>query len=240
MFIMIEVKNLTKKFGKFTALDDLNLSFTNTKSIALIGPNGCGKTTLIKSILGLNVIETGDILVDGKSVKDDYLYRKDIGYMPQIGRYPENMSIGQTIRMIKDTRKTSETHLDTELLENFELEKIYDKKMGTLSGGTTQKVSAVLAFMFDPKIIILDEPTAGLDPLASEILKNKIIKEKNRGKLIIITSHLLSELDDIVSEIVFMNEGKIIVQQSVTDLMTERKSEKISESIISILKEMKK
>ncbi|MCP2038939.1 ABC transporter ATP-binding protein [Chryseobacterium sp. HSC-36S06] len=236
---MIEVKNLTKKFGKFTALDDLNLSFTNSKSIALIGPNGCGKTTLIKSILGLNVIETGDILVDGKSVKDDYRYRKDIGYMPQIGRYPENMSIGQTIKMIKDTRKISETHLDTELLENFELEKMYDKKMGTLSGGTTQKVSAVLAFMFDPKVIILDEPTAGLDPLASEILKNKIIKEKNRGKLIIITSHLLSELDDIVSEIVFMNEGKIIVQQSVTDLMTERKSEKISESIISILKEMK-
>ena len=237
---MIEVKNLTKKFGKFTALDDLNLSFTNSKSIALIGPNGCGKTKLIKSILGLNVIETGDILVDGKSVKDDYRYRKDIGYMPQIGRYPENMSIGQTIKMIKDTRKISETHLDTELLENFELEKMYDKKMGTLSGGTTQKVSAVLAFMFDPKVIILDEPTAGLDPLASEILKNKIIKEKNRGKLIIITSHLLSELDDIVSEIVFMNEGKIIVQQSVTDLMTERKSEKISESIISILKEMKK
>lgn len=237
---MIEVKNLTKKFRKFTALDDLNLTFTNGKSIALIGPNGCGKTTLIKSILGLNVIETGDILVDGKSVKDDYLYRQDIGYMPQIGRYPENMSIEQTIKMIKDTRKISETHLDTELLENFELEKMYDKKMGTLSGGTTQKVSAVLAFMFDPKVIILDEPTAGLDPLASEILKNKIIKEKNRGKLIIITSHLLSELDDIVSEIVFMNEGKIIVQQSVTDLMTERKSEKISESIISILKEMKK
>lgn len=236
---MIEIKNLTKKFSRFTALDGLNLSFTNGKSIALIGPNGCGKTTLIKCILGLNVVENGDILVDGKSVKDDYLYRKDIGYMPQIGRYPENMTIEQTIRMIKDTRKISETHLDTELLENFGLEKIYDKKMGNLSGGTTQKVSAVLAFMFDPKIIILDEPTAGLDPLASEILKNKIIKEKNKGKLIIITSHLLSELDDIVSEIVFMNEGKIIVQQSVAELMTETNSDKISESIISILKEMK-
>lgn len=236
---MIEIKNLTKKFDRFTALDDLNLSFTNGKSIALIGPNGCGKTTLIKCILGLNVIETGDILVDGKSVKDDFLYRREIGYMPQIGRYPENMTIAQTLKMIKDTRKTSETHLDNELLESFELEKIYDKKMGTLSGGTTQKVSAVLAFMFDPKIIILDEPTAGLDPLASEILKNKIIQEKNKGKLIIITSHLLSELDDIVSEIVFINEGKIILQQSVEDLMTERKAEKISESIISILKEMK-
>ncbi|HQC07358.1 MAG TPA: ABC transporter ATP-binding protein, partial [Kaistella chaponensis] len=198
-----------------------------------------GKTTLIKCILGLNVIETGDILVDGKSVKDDYLYRREIGYMPQIGRYPENMTIGQTIKMIKDTRKISETHLDTELQESFELEKMFEKKMGNLSGGTTQKVSAVLAFMFDPKIIILDEPTAGLDPLSSEILKEKIIKEKNKGKLIIITSHLLSELDDMVSEIVFINEGKVIVQQSVTDLMTERKSEKISESIVSILKEMK-
>ncbi|MCC2590895.1 ABC transporter ATP-binding protein [Chryseobacterium sp. MFBS3-17] len=237
---MIEVKDLTKKFGKFTALDGMNLTFTNGKSVALIGPNGCGKTTLIKAILGLNVIETGDIMVDGESVRDHFRYREKIGYMPQIGRYPENMTIEQTIKMIQDTRNVPEDELDTELLRDFELETLYPKKMGTLSGGTTQKVSAVLAFMFNPKIIILDEPTAGLDPLASEILKNKIIKEKNKGKLIIITSHLLSELDDIVSEIVFMNEGKIIVQQSVEDMMSERNSARISESIVSILKEMKK
>lgn len=236
---MIEIKNLTKKFNKFTALNQVNIRFNDGHSVALIGPNGCGKTTLIKCILGLNVVEDGDILVNNESVKEHYLYRKNIGYMPQIGRYPENMTIAQTIQMIKDTRKISENELDTELLEAFELESIFDKKMRTLSGGTTQKVSAVLAFLFNPGIIILDEPTAGLDPLASEILKNKIIKEKNKGKLIIITSHLLSELDDIVSEIVFMNEGKVIVHQSVEELMTERKTEKISESIISILKEMK-
>ena len=236
---MIEIKNLTKKFKKFTALNQVNIRFNDGHSVALIGPNGCGKTTLIKCILGLNVVEDGDILVNNESVKEHYLYRKNIGYMPQIGRYPENMTIAQTIQMIKDTRKVSERELDTELLEAFELESIFDKKMRTLSGGTTQKVSAVLAFLFNPNIIILDEPTAGLDPLASEILKNKIIKEKNKGKLIIITSHLLSELDDIVSEIVFMNEGKVIVHQSVEELMTERKTEKISESIISILKEMK-
>ena len=236
---MIEIKNLTKKFNKFTALNQVNIRFNDGHSVALIGPNGCGKTTLIKCILGLNVVEDGDILVNNESVKEHYLYRKNIGYMPQIGRYPENMTIAQTIQMIKDTRKVSESELDTELLEAFELESIFDKKMRTLSGGTTQKVSAVLAFLFNPGIIILDEPTAGLDPLASEILKNKIIKEKNKGKLIIITSHLLSELDDIVSEIVFMNEGKVIVHQSVEELMTERKTEKISESIISILKEMK-
>ena len=235
---MIEIKNLTKKFNKFTALQDLNLECKKGHSIAFIGPNGCGKTTLIKCILGLNVVESGDILVNGNSVKKDFLYREKIGYMPQIGKYPENMTIAQTIKMIQDNRKNVE-NLDTELLEAFELPKLYDKKMSTLSGGTTQKVSAVLAFMFHPEIIILDEPTAGLDPLASEILKNKIIKERNNGKLIIITSHLLSELDDMVSEIVFINDGKILVHQSVEDLKAETQQTKISDAITNILKNMR-
>ena len=235
---MIKIKNLTKKFNKFTALQNIDLECKKGHSIAFIGPNGCGKTTLIKCILGLNVVEFGDILVSGNSVKKDFLYREKIGYMPQIGKYPENMTIGQTIKMIQDNRKNIE-NLDTELLEAFELPKLYDKKMSTLSGGTTQKVSAVLAFMFHPEIIILDEPTAGLDPLASEILKNKIIKERNNGKLIIITSHLLSELDDMVNEIVFINEGKILVHQSVEDLKTETQQTKISDAITNILKNMR-
>ena len=235
---MIKIKNLTKKFNKFTALQNIDLECKKGHSIAFIGPNGCGKTTLIKCILGLNVVESGDILVNGNSVKNDFLYREKIGYMPQIGKYPENMTIGQTIKMIQNNRKNIE-NLDTELLEAFELPKLYDKKMSTLSGGTTQKVSAVLAFMFHPEIIILDEPTAGLDPLASEILKNKIIKERKNGKLIIITSHLLSELDDIVNEIVFINEGKILVHQSVEDLKTETQQTKISDAITNILKNMR-
>lgn len=235
---MIKIKNLTKKFNKFTALQNIDLECKKGHSIAFIGPNGCGKTTLIKCILGLNVVEFGDILVSGNSVKKDFLYREKIGYMPQIGKYPENMTIGQTIKMIQDNRKNVE-NIDTELLEAFELPKLYDKKMSTLSGGTTQKVSAVLAFMFHPEIIILDEPTAGLDPLASEILKNKIIKERKNGKLIIITSHLLSELDDMVNEIVFINEGKILVHQSVEDLKTETQQTKISDAITNILKNMR-
>ena len=235
---MIKIKNLTKKFNKFTALQNIDLECKKGHSIAFIGPNGCGKTTLIKCILGLNVVESGDILVNGNSVKNDFLYREKIGYMPQIGKYPENMTIGQTIKMIQDNRKNIE-NIDTELLEAFELPKLYDKKMSTLSGGTTQKVSAVLAFMFHPEIIILDEPTAGLDPLASEILKNKIIKERKNGKLIIITSHLLSELDDMVNEIVFINDGKVLVHQSVEDLKTETQQTKISDAITNILKNMR-
>lgn len=233
---MIEIKNLTKKFNRFTALQNVQLQFNTGNAIALIGPNGCGKTTLIKCILGLNVVEEGQIFVKGENINDSYQYRKSIGYMPQIGRYPENLSIEQTINMVKDARNTKEHNYDYELLESFELEKIYQKKMRTLSGGTTQKVSAVLAFLFNPDIIILDEPTAGLDPLAAEILKQKIIKEKNKGKLILITSHLLSELDEILTEVVFMNEGKVLVHQSAQDLKTQTGKDKISEGIISILK----
>ena len=233
---MIEIKNLTKKFNKFTALNQVNIRFNDGHSVALIGPNGCGKTTLIKCILGLNVVEDGDILVNNESVKEHYLYRKNIGYMPQIGRYPENMTIAQTIQMIKDTRKVSENELDTELLEAFELKSIFDKKMRTLSGGTTQKVSATLAFLFNPEVLILDEPTAGLDPLASEILKDKIIKEKEKGKLILITSHLLSELDDLITQIIYMQEGTVHFHQTIDDLLQSTNEQKISKAIAKILK----
>ncbi|HNR85755.1 MAG TPA: ABC transporter ATP-binding protein [Taishania sp.] len=233
---MITIKNLTKKFNKFIALNNVNLSFSQGEAIALIGPNGCGKTTLIKSILGLNVVKSGTIEVLNNDISNNYTYRENIGYMPQIGRYPENMTIEQTINMIIEARNVPKNQLDLELLEAYQLESIYSKKMSTLSGGTTQKVSAVLAFLFHPKIIILDEPTAGLDPLAAEILKNKIIKEKNNGKLIIITSHLLSELDDIISQVVFIKEGTVIFHQSVDDLKKNTASSKISEAIINVLK----
>ncbi|MEC4050774.1 ABC transporter ATP-binding protein [Flavobacterium sp. SUN046] len=233
---MIEIKNINKKFGKLNVLNDVNLSFKKGECIALIGPNGCGKTTLIKSILGMVLPDKGSIEFNGISVLGAYLYRENIGYMPQIGRYPDNMTIGQIIEMIKKIRNSNED-LDEDLLKAFELEKMFDKKMRTLSGGTTQKVSAVLAFLFNPDVLILDEPTAGLDPLASEILKEKIIKEKEKGKLILITSHLLSELDDLITEIIFMQDGKVHFHKKVADLKEETNEDKISKAIANILKQ---
>ncbi len=232
---MIEIKNISKKFGKLQVLNDINLQFNKGECIALIGPNGCGKTTLIKAILGMVLPDKGAIECNGKSVLGDYLYRSAIGYMPQIGRYPDTMTIGQIIEMIKKIRNTSQ-ELDEDLVKAFGLEKIFDKQMRTLSGGTTQKVSAVLAFLFNPDILILDEPTAGLDPLASEILKEKIIREKEKGKLILITSHLLSELDDLISEIIFMQDGNVHFHKKIAVLKAETNEDKISKAIAQILK----
>ncbi|MFV0304027.1 MAG: ABC transporter ATP-binding protein [Moheibacter sp.] len=232
---MIEIKNITKNFGKLEVLKGLDLELKQGECIALIGPNGCGKTTLIKSILGMVIPDKGEIMFKGKSIKNQNEYRNQIGYMPQIGRYPENMTIGQIIDMIKGIRNSKEL-LDHDLYEQFEISKMLDKRMRTLSGGTTQKVSAILAFMFQPNVLILDEPTAGLDPIASEILKEKIIDAKNKGCLILITSHLLSELEDVVSQVIFMQEGNLILHENVEELKVTTGEKTIAKSIIYLLK----
>lgn len=235
---MIEIKNIYKKFGKLVVLQDVNLTFKKGECIALIGPNGCGKTTLIKSILGMVIPTKGDILFNQKSILKQFKYREQIGYMPQIGRYPDYMTVGQIIEMIKKIRNSNQA-LDEDLVTSFALEKIYNKQMRTLSGGTTQKVSATLAFLFNPEVLILDEPTAGLDPLASEILKEKIIKEKEKGKLILITSHLLSELDDLITQIIYMEDGKVYFHKTITDLLQSTNEQKISKAIANIIKKQK-
>lgn len=232
---MIVFNNVTKKFGKFTALSNINLSFDPGECIALIGPNACGKTTLIKSILGLVLPTAGTISFNGKNILGERLYRANIGYMPQIGRYPDSMTVGQIFDMVLKIREIKNLP-DAGLIETYGIKGMYHKKMSSLSGGTIQKVSASLAFLFDPTVLILDEPTAGLDPLASEILKEKIAKEKEKGKLILITSHLLSELDGLVSELVFMQEGSIVFHKKIDALMEETGQSKISKAISSILK----
>jgi len=232
---MIDLIDVNKHFGKLQVLKRINARFTEGECIALIGPNGCGKTTLIKSILGMVIPDSGDILINEKSIRNQFEYRKQIGYMPQIGRYPQNMTIGQVISMIQ-TIRTDVKICDTELLEQFFLTEMYDKRMHTLSGGTTQKVSATLAFLFNPQILILDEPTAGLDPLAADILKDKIVQEKKNGKLILITSHLLDELDELITQVIYMQDGEIVFHKNVSDLNSETGTTRVSRAISQILK----
>ena len=232
---MIIASNVSKNFGKLKALNDISVTCNRGQSISLIGPNGSGKTTFIKCILGMVVPDSGFITFNRQNIAKDWRYREQIGYMPQIGRYPDNMTVGQLFRMMKDIRKSLHNDTDEELLEAFELNKISNKRMRTLSGGTRQKVSASLAFLFSPKVLILDEPTAGLDPVSSEILKDKIRKEKTAGKLILITSHILSDLDDIVTEVIYMQEGQLIFHKPIDLLKKETGEERLSRAIANIM-----
>ena len=233
---MIIANNVTKKFGRLTVLNNVSATCLKGQCVALIGPNGSGKTTLVKSILGMVVPDSGFITFNGKNILHDWIYREHIGYMPQIGRYPENMTIGQVLEMMKDIRfKNGQSALDEDLIKDFKLNTLLNKRMRTLSGGTTQKVSASLAFLFNPDALILDEPTAGLDPLASEILKQKIIDEKQKGKLVLITSHILSELDDLITHVLYMQDGNLLFHKSIELLREDTGEKKLSKAIASVM-----
>ncbi|MBD0293975.1 MAG: ABC transporter ATP-binding protein [Flavisolibacter sp.] len=227
---MIRIENINKRFRKLQALNNINAEMKKGQVISLIGPNGSGKTTLIKSILGLVKPDSGNIFFNDVSISESVDYRKQIGYMPQIGRYPDNMKIGQLFKMIKNIRN-DEKKLDEELYYKFRLDTILNKPMRTLSGGTRQKVSAALAFLFDADVLILDEPTAGLDPLSSEVLKEKILTEKEKGKLILITSHILSDLEELTTDVLYLQDGKEVFYKTMQELQEETGEEKLSKAI---------
>lgn len=231
---MITATNVVKQFGKLKALDSVSTTCNKKECIALIGPNASGKTTLIKTILGMVVPDSGSVTFNGKSISNEFRYRDEIGYMPQIGRYPDNMTIGQILDMMKDIRNKT-TALDEDLIKAFGINNLANKRMRTLSGGTIQKVSAALAFLFDPAVLILDEPTAGLDPVASELFKEKIVTEKEKGKLVLITSHILSDLDDLVSRIIYMQDGRLIFHKSIEELKHDTGEEKLNKAIAQVM-----
>ncbi|MBX2963893.1 MAG: ABC transporter ATP-binding protein [Cyclobacteriaceae bacterium] len=232
---MISIQQLKKKFGKLWALDGVSVEFASGKSYALIGPNGSGKTTLIKSVLGMVIPTSGNIVVDGEIIKHHWHYREKIGYMPQIGRYPDNMRIGQLFDMMRNIRNNPPL-VDDELIESFRLDRMFDKRMHTLSGGTRQKVSAALAFLFHAPILFLDEPTAGLDPVSVEILKEKILKEKEAGKLLIITSHIMSDLDELSTEVVYLQEGHVRYNNSVEELKDITSEQKLGKAMAKLIR----
>jgi len=232
---MIRIQNLNKRFRKLQALDNINAELNKGQVVSLIGPNGSGKTTLIKAVLGLVRPDSGSITFNGVPVTEEVGYRSNIGYMPQIGRYPDNMKIGQLFSMLKNLR-SNKKEVDEELYFKYKLDTILDKSMQALSGGTRQKVSAALAFLFNADVLILDEPTAGLDPLSSEILKEKIIAEKQKGKLILITSHVLTDLEEITTDVMYLQEGKEMFFKSLVELQKQTGEEKLSKIIAHMMK----
>ncbi|MFH4968220.1 ABC transporter ATP-binding protein [Gaetbulibacter sp. M240] len=232
---MIRIENLHKRFGKNDVLSGLDLDIKEGGIFAVLGPNGSGKTTLIKSILGMVIPNKGNIYLFGSDIKKSPYYRNKIDYLPQIANFPNNLKVKELINMIKDLR--GYTKNDTDLISQFSLEPFLDKKLGNLSGGTKQKVNLVLTFMFNSPIMILDEPTSGLDPISLLTLKQLIQSEKDKGKTILITSHIMSFVEEISDEIVFLLEGKIYFKGTINELKQKTNQPDFENAIATILKE---
>lgn len=229
---MIRVHKLKKSFGRNAVLKSLDLSVEPGGIYAILGPNGSGKTTMIKCVLGMTIPDSGQIEVAGLPVTQSWKYRKSINYMPQIAQFPGNLRLRELIHMIQDLRGTSAD--EQELIDLFGLEPFLGQKMAHLSGGTRQKVNIVLAFMFDSPLIILDEPTSGLDPASLIKLKNLIRKEKEQGKTLLITSHILSFVKEIADEIIYLLEGEIYFHGSIESLQALTGQEDFEHAIASI------
>lgn len=232
---MIEVLGVSKAFGGVPVLTDVSASFHSGRVTALVGPNAAGKTTLIKTILGLVRPDAGQVRIDGEPVDAAGAYRARIGYMPQIARYPETLTGAELVEFLTELRGgVGHVALDETLMDRLRVREFLDKPLRTLSGGTRQKINAAAAFLFRPSILLLDEPTAGLDPLSSSLLKD-VIAEREVGRTVLVTSHVMSELEQVADDVVFLLEGRVRFAGSMTALKEETRQATLERAIAHMM-----
>ena len=222
---MLKVNKIVKEYGKKFRLDVENLMLEHPNIVTLLGPNGSGKTTFLKILLGLVNPKSGDIEYKGKNINDDFTFKYDLSYMPQTAIYPENLKVKEIIEITKALKNHTEDY-DYELYEQYRIDGILESKFSSLSQGTKQKIAAAIVFMFGSPVIVLDEPTAGLDPYAAELLKSKIFKEK-KDKLILFTTHIISDVTELSDRLIFLHEGRIKFDKIMNNEFVNRDSKLI-------------
>lgn len=231
--MVIHVENIKKRFGKQDVLKGIDLDFFEGQIYSILGPNGSGKTTFMKSILGLVKPNDGIISVNGKDGIKEHEYRRDIGYAPQIARFPENLKVSEVIDLVTSIRK--QKSYPDEFVELFDIKSFLNQRLKNLSGGTRQKVNLVLALMFKSQILILDEPTTGLDPINTIRLKNLLLSLKEEGKTILVTTHILHLAEELSDDIIFLLEGHIKYHGATDRLLNITKAKNLEEAIANIL-----
>lgn len=217
---MIKIQSLSKSYKAHRVIEDLNLNIKKGVVTGIAGPNACGKTTLIKCILGLVLPTSGALWIDGELADFHGAFRRKIGYMPQAPQYPGNLCLSELLDMLENLRG-EKAPFRQDLISYFNLGKILKQPLDQLSGGTKQKVASVIAFMFEVPLIILDEPTVGLDPVASIQFKDLVLKRSQAGVTIVLVSHIMSEVQAMATEMAFMNEGKVVFAGGLKDLLAQ-------------------
>jgi Cu-processing system ATP-binding protein len=231
---VIEGSGISKRYGRVPVLRGIDLAVKAGRVTALLGPNGAGKSTLIRVLLGLVRPDEGTVSVAGAPVGDGPGYRAAIGYMPQHPQFPENLTGREVVRLLRELRGHTMPE-DDELFAAFALAPELDKPVRVLSGGTRQKLNAALAFMFRPAILLLDEPTAGLDPVASGLLKARIRNARQAGMSVLLVSHVLSEVEDLADDVVLLLEGKVEFQGSLRRLRELTGENRLEQAVASLM-----
>jgi len=213
----VELNNVTKKFGKFTALKNVNLKVTEGEVFAFIGPNGAGKSTTIRTMLGILQANEGDVKIFGKDAwKDAVEIHKRIAYVPgDVNLWP-NLTGGEVIDLFVNLRGKHDKVLRDRLIRDFNLDPT--KKCRTYSKGNRQKVALIAAFATEADLFILDEPTSGLDPLMEQVFQACVLEQKDRGKGVFLSSHIMSEVERLSDRVGIIRDGEVVQVGTLDEL----------------------
>ncbi len=230
MHNILELKNLQKQYATQKAVDDVSFSIEQGSIFGLLGPNGAGKTTLLRMITGIFYPDSGDLLFDGKPFdpQNDFVH---IGYMPEERGLFKKMKIGEQAMYLAQLKGLSKSEALEKIkfwFKKFEMESWWNKKVEDLSKGMSQKLQFVTTVLHEPKLIILDEPFSGLDPLNANLIKDEIYGLAQRGSTIIFSTHRMEQVEEICDHIILMNLGKKILDGTVTDVKQQFKENKFN------------
>ncbi len=214
MDYILECDHYTKAYGKKVALSDLNLSIESGKIVGLLGPNGSGKTTLIKSICGLLVPTSGEIRVNG--MKPGVETKKIVAYLPDSTYLPEWMKVTEMITFFKDFYDNFNEQKALKMLESLNIN--LNDKLKTMSKGTKEKVQLIMVMARDADLYLLDEPIAGVDPAARDYILDTIISNHRENSTVIISTHLIADIENVLDEFVFIKTGILERHQTVDEL----------------------
>jgi Cu-processing system ATP-binding protein len=233
---VVEIRQLKKRFGTLTVLDGVDASIGPGQIVSVVGPNAAGKSTLLKCIVGLVHADSGEILIDGTVVNGDWRYRRKVGYVPQVPRFPEGLSVRELLGFVENLRGTRAVAA-SRMVELLGLEPAMRRPLRELSGGTRQKISLTIAAMFDPAMLIMDEPTAGFDPLASRRQQEWLRGEKARGKTIVVASHAMAEVEADSDRMIFMLDGKVYFDGAPREALSRTGEPTLESSIARMMEE---